>query len=112
MKNLMGVCGGMRGRIHWNIDKKLPELAKFISPDLTVIDAYRILLRYGPSGGDLKDVKKTGTVIAGTDPVLADSYAASLFGLSSRDIDHIMQGERYGLGTTNIGLAKITKITI
>ena len=83
MKNLMGVCGGNRGQIHWNIDRKLPELAKFINPDLTVIDAYRILLRHGPSGGNLKDVKKTKTVIAGTDPVLADSYAASLFGLSA-----------------------------
>ncbi len=112
MKNLMGVCGGMRGRIHWNIDKKLPELTKFISPDLTVIDAYRILLRHGPSGGNLKDVKKTGTVIAGTDPVLADSYAASLFGLGPRDIDHIMQGERYGLGSTDIARARITKIAV
>jgi uncharacterized protein (DUF362 family) len=112
MKNLMGVCGGMRGRIHWNIDKKLPELTRFINPDLTVIDAYRILLRHGPSGGDLKDVKKTGTVIAGTDPVLADSYAASLFGLGPRDIEHIIQGERYGLGTTDTGRATIKKIIL
>lgn len=112
MKNLMGVCGGNRGTIHLNIEKKLPELMKFINPDLTVIDAYRILLRHGPSGGDLKDVKKTGTVIAGTDPVLADSYAASLFGLGPRDIGHIIQGEQRGLGTTDIGHAIIKKIAI
>ena len=112
MKNLMGVCGGIRGQIHWNIDKKLPELTKFISPDLTVIDAYRILLRNGPSGGNLSDVKTTKTVIAGTDPVLADSYAATLFDKKPREIGHIRMGESMGLGTANIAKARIKKITI
>jgi uncharacterized protein (DUF362 family) len=112
MKNLMGVCGGSRGVIHWNIDRKLPELTKFINPDLTVIDAYRILLRNGPSGGNLRDVKKMKTVIAGTDPVLADSYAATLFDMDPKEIGHIRQGETYGLGTTDIAKAAIKKITI
>jgi len=112
MKNLMGVCGGTRGQIHWNIENKLPELAKFINPDLTVIDAYRILLKHGPSGGDLKDVKKTGTVIAGTDPVLADSYATSLFGLRPKDIGHIMRAEQMGVGSTDTGRARITTLVV
>jgi uncharacterized protein (DUF362 family) len=112
MKNLMGVCGGSRGEIHWNIDKKLPELTKFINPDLTVIDAYRILLRNGPSGGNLKDVKKMKTVIAGADPVLADSYAATLFDMEPKEIGHIRLAESSRLGTTNIAKARIKKITI
>jgi uncharacterized protein (DUF362 family) len=112
MKNLMGVCGGTRGQIHWNIDKKLPELTKFINPDLTVIDAYRILLRNGPSGGSLKDVRTLKTVIAGTDPVLADSYAATLFGISPNEIGHIRLGETMRVGTTNIAKANIKKIRI
>jgi len=112
MKNLMGVCGGIRGQIHWNIDNKLPELTKFINPDLTVIDAYRILLRHGPSGGSLEDVRTMKTVIAGTDPVLADSYAATLFGKRPNEIDHIRKGETMHVGTTNIAKARIKKIVI
>jgi hypothetical protein len=30
MKNLMGVCGGNRSTMHWNIDKKLAEVLAFI----------------------------------------------------------------------------------
>ncbi len=112
MKNLMGVCGGNRGEIHWNIDKKLPELTAFINPDLTVIDAYRMLMRNGPSGGNLKDVKLMKTVIAGTDPVLADAYAATLFGIEPREIGHLRLGEEAKLGTTNIARANIKKISV
>ncbi len=112
MKNLMGVCGGNRGEIHWNIDTKLTDLTRFIRPDLTVIDAYRILLRNGPSGGNLKDVKATKTVIAGTDPVLADAYAATLFGVTPGDIGYIRNGAEAGLGTMNIAGANIRKITV
>ncbi len=112
MKNLMGVCGGSRGQIHWNIDRKLPELANFINPELTIIDASRILLRHGPSGGSLKDVRKTNSVIAGTDPVLADSYAATLFDLRPADIGHIRAAEKQGVGTTDIARASIRRISI
>ncbi len=112
MKNLMGVCGGNRGVMHWNIDAKLSELTEFISPDLTVIDAYRILLNRGPSGGNLSDVRTTKTVIAGTDPVLADSYAATLFGIRPGDIGHIRAAEGRGLGTTDIARSRITRITV
>ncbi len=112
MKNLMGVCGGNRGEIHWNIDTKLSELTRFINPDLTVIDAYRILMRNGPSGGNLRDVKLTKTVIAGTDPVLADAYAATLFDINPRDIGHLRIGEEAGLGTMNIAKANIKKISV
>jgi len=112
MKNLMGICGGNRGEMHWNIDEKLTDLTRFIRPDLTVIDAYRILLRNGPSGGNLKDVKLTKTVIAGTDPVLADAYAATLFGISPGDIGYIKNGAEAGLGTMNIAGANIRKLSV
>lgn len=112
MKNLMGVCGGLRGQIHWNIDEKLADLTAFIAPNLTIIDATRILLRNGPSGGRIADVKETRTVIAGTDPVLADAYAATLFGLQPRDIDHIKTAEARGIGSAEISSANIRRIAL
>lgn len=112
MKNLMGICGGNRSMIHMNMGKKLAEITKFISPDLTFIDAYRIMYRQGPMGMSLRNVKTTKTVIAGADPVLADSYAATLFGLDPLDIGSIRAGEKMGIGTTAIAKANIKKITI
>ncbi|MBN1621310.1 MAG: DUF362 domain-containing protein [Endomicrobiales bacterium] len=112
MKNLMGVCGGSRGTMHWNIAQKLAEVTKFIKPDLTVIDAYRILLRNGPTGGDLADVEQKNTVIASTDPVLADSYATTLFGLKPKDIGYIKSGYEMGLGSMDISKAKLKEVEV
>lgn len=112
MKNLMGVCGGSRGKMHWDIDRKLAELTDFIKPDLTVIDAYRILLRHGPQGGNLKDVEKKKTVIASADPVLADSYAATLFNISPEKIGYIKKGAEFKLGSMDIKNANTKKIVI
>ncbi|MBN2160614.1 MAG: DUF362 domain-containing protein [Spirochaetes bacterium] len=111
MKNLMGVCGGNRGMIHINIDEKLADLTGFFNPELTVIDAYRILLAHGPSGGRLRDVKPTKIVIAGTDPVLADAYAATLFGMKPRDVGAVRVGEERGLGSADITRSKIRTVT-
>jgi len=112
MKNLMGVCGGNRGMIHWNIDEKLAELTEFISPDLTVIDAWRILIRGGPSSGNIDNVRHKNTVIASADPVLADSYAATLFNRKPGEIGHIRKGAEKGLGSMDIGRAKIRTVSI
>jgi len=99
MKNLMGVLGGDRGRIHWNISKKLAHITDFISPDLNIMDATRVLARNGPSGGSPEDVKIYDTVIAGTDPVLVDSESARLVGYAPLDIGYIRVASQMGLGS-------------
>jgi len=112
MKNLMGVCGGARGRMHWGIDQKLADWTAFIKPDLTVIDSYRILLRHGPTGGSLDDVKQLNTVIAGVDPVLADAYAATLFDRKPEEIGYIKVAAQQGLGSADLKKANIKKIKV
>lgn len=112
LKNLMGVCGGRRGVMHQNIDVKLAEVAGFIKPDLTVIDANRILLRHGPKGGNIEDVKLMNTVIAGTDPVLCDAYTTRLFGLEPGDITHIARAAQMGIGRMSFGGANIQEINV
>jgi uncharacterized protein (DUF362 family) len=112
MKNLMGICGGMRGKMHSDIDTKLAEVTSFIRPDLTVIDANRILLDHGPSGGDLADVKEKNIVIAGIDPVLCDAYAATLFDLKPENIGHIKKAAEMGVGSMNIASARIKSVNV
>ncbi len=108
IKNLMGVCGGNRSTMHWDIDKKLPEVLSFIKPDLNIIDGYRILLRNGPRGGNLEDVKKASVLIASADAVLADAYASqTLYNINPENIGHIKEAAKSGLGSMNISKAKI-----
>jgi len=107
MKNLMGVCGGTRGLIHMDIGRKLADLTDFISPDLTVIDATRVLTRHGPSGGNLEDVVTFNKVIAGTDPTLTDAYAAALVGRDPMSISYIRNASERGFGSADLTKADI-----
>jgi len=79
MKNWYGILGGARHGLHQRIHESLADLAAFMRPTLTVIDAYRVLMRNGPSGGSLADVALRKTLIAGTDPVALDAYVAKAY---------------------------------
>ena len=82
MKNLMGIMGGGRGQIHQSFDAKIVDVNTLVVPHLTVLDATRLLVRNGPLGGSLSDVRPGRTVVAGTNQVAVDSYGATLFGAS------------------------------
>jgi uncharacterized protein (DUF362 family) len=102
MKNLMGVIGGSRGKLHTNIAEALADIASVIPCDLTVIDATRILVANGPQGGRLEDVRKLDTLIASPDIVAADAYAATLFDLKPDEVPSIVAGARRGLGIMDL----------
>jgi len=109
MKNWMGVIRN-RSAIHQNLGQRIADLNTLIRPKLTVVDAVRILMANGPTGGDLNDVKKLDTVIASPDIVAADSYATTLFGMKPDDIDYIRIGAAMGLGRSDLGSLKIEEI--
>ena len=100
MKNWYGSLGGRRNRLHQKIDLSIADLAAFLQPTLTVIDATRVLLRNGPQGGDLADTKETRTVIASIDQVAADARACTLIGETPGAIAYLALAEARGLGTT------------
>ena len=111
MKNWMGVMGGARNGIHQKLDLALADLGLVIKPTLTILDAVRILTGNGPQGGDLKDVKKMDTVIAGVDQVAVDSYGATLFGMKGSDLGYVKTAHMMGLGDMDLGKLRIKKIT-
>ena len=102
MKNLMGVIGGNRGRLHHNIAEALTDIATVIHADLTVIDATRILVANGPQGGRVEDVRVTDTLIASPDMVAADAYATTLFGLKPEDVATVVAAAKRGLGVMDL----------
>jgi len=79
MKDWYGMLGGPRHQLHQKIHESLVDLADFVRPTLTVIDCYRILIRNGPTGGNLQDVLLKKTLVAGTDPVALDAYVAKAY---------------------------------
>lgn len=112
MKNWMGVMGGSRRIIHQKLDESLADLAMKMKPTLTILDAVRILTNNGPQGGDLKDVKKLDTVIAGIDQVAIDSYGATLFGMKGSDLGYVRIAAGRGHGQMDLGKLKIRKIQL
>jgi len=99
LKNLMGVMGGERSTIHNGFEQKLIDIAGPILPQLTVLDARRMLVRNGPTGGDIADVRIMNTLIAGFDPVAVDAEGARIFGAAPRDLKYLAEAERRGLGS-------------
>jgi uncharacterized protein (DUF362 family) len=100
MKNWYGMLGGQRNRLHQQIHQSIADLAAFAQPTLTVLDAYRVLLRNGPTGGNLEDVGLKKTLVAGTDPVALDAYVAKAYwNLDSSTLKYLQIASDRGLGT-------------
>ncbi len=100
MKNLYGILGGSRQRLHQRIHECLADLADFVRPTLTLIDACRVLLRNGPSGGNPSDVALKQTLLAGTDPVALDAYAAKAYwNLDPQTLPYLKLASERGLGS-------------
>ena len=93
-KNRMGLVKD-RGVMHQKLHAAIADLTMMVPHALCVLDASRILTAHGPSGGNLKDVKKTDTVVAGTHPAEVDVLGCGLFGNKPGDIGYLrMLGER------------------
>ena len=107
LKNVMGVIGGRRGQIHYQLGAKLADLNRVIQPDLTLVDATQVIVRNGPQGGKLSDVKQLDTLVGSRDPVAADAYATTLFGLTPDQVDATVEAHQSGLGQMDLDRCRI-----
>ena len=102
MKNWIGGVGGRRSALHQDIHQSIVDLAQFFNPTLTLIDATRIMITNGPSGGSPSDVAVKNTLILSNDQVAADARAAGLFDHDPGEIGFISLGQKWGLGTYDL----------
>ena len=109
-KNLLGVIT-RPNQMHRNLGQRVADLASLVRPTLTVVDAVRILIAHGPTGGSLNDVQQTNTVIASHDTVAADAWAATLFGLTGADIAYVKAAADMGLGTMDLDSVKTEEVS-
>jgi uncharacterized protein (DUF362 family) len=113
MKNWYGILGGPRQRLHQQIHESLVDLADFMRPTLTIVDAYRVLLRNGPGGGNPADVAFKKTLIAGTDPVALDAYAAKAWwDLDWHTLRYLKLASERHLGTLSFETARTRFVTL
>jgi uncharacterized protein (DUF362 family) len=111
MKNLMGLIY-YREAVHGDMGERLADLTSLFRPRLTIVDAVRMMMANGPTGGNLKDVKEMNTIVASPDIVAADSYAATLFEMQPEDLSYIEAGTRRGLGRSDLKNLKIEEINV
>jgi uncharacterized protein (DUF362 family) len=111
MKNLMGLIS-YREAVHVDMGERLADLTDLFRPQLTVVDAVRMLMANGPTGGNLNDVKEMNTIIASPDIVAADSYAATLFDMPPEELLYILAGTKRGLGRSDLKNLKIEEINV
>jgi uncharacterized protein (DUF362 family) len=109
MKNWLGAVGGARNQLHQALDKAVVDLAAFFKPRLTVLDAYRILVRNGPQGGRISDTELRKMVVAGTDPVAVDAMGGSLFAVEPRELPYLGLARERGLGEFDLGKVRLEK---
>ncbi len=112
MKNWYGILGGARNRLHQRIHESLADLADVMRPTLTLMDAYRVLIRNGPTGGSLADVLLKKTLVAGTDPVALDAYVAKAYwDLEPNQLRYLRLAQDRGLGKMDFAKVRTEVVT-
>jgi len=114
MKNLMGIQGGDRGKMHQEIHQNLADLNAVIRPTFNILDATRVLAQEGPGGGRRDFVVKANTVLCGTSAVTVDAWAADPANLPWKKghhtpaaVQHIAWGAAAGLGVADPGQIEV-----
>jgi uncharacterized protein (DUF362 family) len=101
LKNWYGFLGGTRARLHQRLHESIADLGAAFRPTLTIVDATRVMVRGGPTGGRLDYVRDEGAIAAGTDAVALDAWAATMLDLAPSDVRYITLAEGRGLGVAD-----------
>ena len=112
MKNWIGGVGGRRNALHQDIHQTIVDLARFFKPTVTLIDAIRIMVKNGPSGGSEADVAVMNRLILSNDPVAGDVRAAGLFNIAPASVGYMVLAEKQGLGTSDLSTLIRKKVTL
>ena len=103
VKNLFGLVPGLlKMSYHAKLQNAarfsqgLNDIATYIKPALTIVDAVIAMEGNGPSGGDLRHL---GVIVAGLDPFAVDVACAALVGFDPLDVLTTRMAAKDGLTT-------------
>lgn len=116
LKGQMGLIQD-RGSMHsrYDLDTAIVDLCARLKPDLTVIDATRVLSSNGPYGPG--KVLTPGEIIASADPVAADAMTVASYEwygrrIEPRQVAHIAAAHKRGLGRMDIENMNVRRLTL
>jgi uncharacterized protein (DUF362 family) len=115
MKGMMGLIQN-RHRMHGlGLHETIVDLVSFLTPQLVIIDASRVLSTGGPGGPG--KVLRPKQIIAATDMVAADAYAVQAFEwygkkYGAEQIKHIRLAHERGLGRMDIENLKVRQASV
>lgn len=98
IKNLMGAVWDRRYYHANGLSQCIADFLKVRKPDLTILDAYRVLAGNGPRSRSEKDVKLAKMQILSTDIVAADASGARVLGKRPESFEHIKLAHAMGFG--------------
>lgn len=112
MKNWYGLLGGKRNRFHQDIYNIVHDLAMMMTPTLVILDATKILMSNGPTGGRMSDVVAGDTIIAGVDQVAVDAYGYTLLGRNPEELQYLTYAHERGIGNKRWKEQNFREVTI
>lgn len=114
IKNLMGVIWD-RKIFHTELDlnQAIADLATIIRPHLNMVDASRVLLDRGPVGPG--PLEKAGKIYASKDILAVDAVVASNYNfggksISAKDVSHLWDAYKNGVGEIDLNNINIINL--
>ncbi len=79
MKNWYGLLGGRRNQFHQAIHNIVSDLGFMMKPTLIIVDGTRVMMKNGPTGGRVDDIRIGGvagrpSIVASVDQLGCDTY--------------------------------------
>ncbi len=123
MKNYMGCVWDRRWYHKNNMPQCVADYATYQKTTLTIVDAYRVMLDYGPIGKSPEFAPIAKYQIISTDIVAADAAAVQIFASVAKlakmgtaftldDIKYIAAAEKLGVGTADLSKLNVKRISM
>lgn len=112
LKNFMGAVWDRRTYHRNGLSQCIADFMLFRKPDLTVLDAYRIVTGNGPRSRSAADVMLAKMQILSTDIVAADASGARILGRNPETVEHIRIAHAMGFGQIDPSRLAARRITV
>jgi uncharacterized protein (DUF362 family) len=112
MKNFMGAVWDRRFFHRYDLSQCIADFLLARKPELTVIDAYRVVTGNGPRTRSAADLTLAKMQILSTDVVAADAAGARILGGRAEDCEHVRIAHAMGLGEIDPSRLPTRRITI
>ncbi len=108
LKNMKGVIPDCEKRRYHQlgIHKPVAQLNSLLPPQLVIVDGICGDLTFEEGGTPVE----MNRMFIGTDPVLVDSYAATLLGYESSRVAYIALARELGVGSDDLGTLNLTEL--